>query len=122
MSTIDPKVFFSNERTYLKWLHTSVTIGSISSALLGFSGLAAAESDHKGFDAIRIVGLLLLVVAICFCAYAIKTFRKRNRLLLLKSGSGYGESVGPISLGTVLIVALSAVYFVYTTQNSAIHL
>mmetsp|Transcript_6899 Transcript_6899/g.7935 ORF Transcript_6899/g.7935 Transcript_6899/m.7935 type:complete len:123 (+) Transcript_6899:179-547(+) len=122
MSKIDPKVFFSNERTFLKWLHTSVTIGSISSALLGFSGLAAAESNHPGFSTIRIVGLLLLLVAIFFCAYAIVTFRKRNELLVLKAGSGYGETFGPVALGGVLIAALGAVYIVYITKNAAIHL
>mmetsp|Transcript_6650 Transcript_6650/g.8703 ORF Transcript_6650/g.8703 Transcript_6650/m.8703 type:complete len:157 (+) Transcript_6650:3-473(+) len=122
MSKEDPKVFFSNERTFLKWLHTSVTIGSIASALLGFSGLAAEASDHPGFDAVKIVGLLLLLVAILFCAYAIVTFRKRNQLLMLKAGSGYGESFGPVALGVVLVLALCAVYAVYITKNSAIHL
>src|SRR5690349_12054276 len=35
---LEPKTFFANERTFLSWLHMSVTIGSIAAALLGFAG------------------------------------------------------------------------------------
>jgi hypothetical protein len=34
------QTFFANERTFLSWLHMAVTIGSISTALLGFAGSA----------------------------------------------------------------------------------
>jgi len=37
MMRIEPKTFSANERTFLSWLHMSVTLGSISAALLGFS-------------------------------------------------------------------------------------
>jgi uncharacterized membrane protein YidH (DUF202 family) len=37
MMRIEPKTFFANERTFLSWLHMSVTLGSIAAALLGFS-------------------------------------------------------------------------------------
>ena len=33
----EAKAFFANERTFLHWLNMSVTIGSISAALLGRS-------------------------------------------------------------------------------------
>jgi hypothetical protein len=38
---IEPKTFLANERTFLSWLHMSVTIGSIAAALLGLSGNAS---------------------------------------------------------------------------------
>ena len=34
---VDPKVFFSNERTYLSWLHMSVTLASISVAIVSLA-------------------------------------------------------------------------------------
>jgi hypothetical protein len=34
---MDPKIFFSNERTFLKWMHTSVTLGSVATGVLGVS-------------------------------------------------------------------------------------
>lgn len=102
MSKIDPKVFFANERTFLKWLHTSVEVGSVASAILGFRAIIPANDEHPGLDMIRvrvtnifcgvtliklqIVGLLLMLVAIAFNAYAIYRFHSRNQLLQLKSG------------------------------------
>lgn len=38
-----PQTFFANERTFLSWLNMAVTIGSISAALLGFSGSSKAD-------------------------------------------------------------------------------
>ena len=31
---VEPKVFFANERTFLAWLHMSVTLASISVAIV----------------------------------------------------------------------------------------
>lgn len=31
---IEPKVFFANERTFLAWLHMSITLASISIAII----------------------------------------------------------------------------------------
>lgn len=61
MSRIDPKVFFANERTFLKWLHTSVEIGSIASAMLGFRAIVAGDSEgHEGLDIVRVSCVVLL--------------------------------------------------------------
>ena len=57
---VDPKVYFSNERTYLKWLHTSVTVGAIASALLGFASYGD-DAESSGTKPIKVVGLVLLV-------------------------------------------------------------
>jgi hypothetical protein len=40
---IEPKTFFANERTFLAWLHMSITIGSIAAAMLGFAGSGSAD-------------------------------------------------------------------------------
>ena len=68
LSTVDPKVFFANERTFLKWLHTSVTIGSVGTGLLGVAG---AYGNGGAFAPVRLVGLLLLLLAIAFCIHAL---------------------------------------------------
>ena len=54
MSKIDPKVFFANERTFLKWLHTSVEIGSIASLLLGFRAIVSGDDERPGLDILRV--------------------------------------------------------------------
>ena len=68
MSTVDPKVFFANERTFLKWLHTSVMLGSVATGLLGVSGTFGSGG---AFAPLRVVGLLLLAIAIVFCVHAV---------------------------------------------------
>ena len=36
----DAKAFFANERTFLHWMSTAVTVGSIAAALSGVAGHA----------------------------------------------------------------------------------
>eukprot|EP01039_Chlorochromonas_danica_P011957 gene11957-13547_t len=57
---IEPKVFFANERTFLAWLHMSITLASISIAIIAFE-------EAKSFC--QMYGVLLMPVAISFCAY-----------------------------------------------------
>jgi hypothetical protein len=45
---IEPKTFFANERTFLSWLHMSITIGSIAAAMLGFAGTGTTDSKVRG--------------------------------------------------------------------------
>lgn len=58
---IDPKVYFSVERTYLAWMHTSIILSGISMAMMAYSD----ESDTTA-----LYGLLLLPVGIAFILYA----------------------------------------------------
>jgi hypothetical protein len=58
---IDPKVYFSIERTYLAWMHTSLMLAGISLAIMAYS--------EEG-DTTAIYGLMLLPIAIVFCVYS----------------------------------------------------
>ena len=119
---IDPKVHFSNERTYLKWLHTSVTVGSIASALLGFASYGSEKGNGARASPIKIVGLVLLAVSILFCAHAISSFYKRSRLLQMKAGKGYDSSTAAIALAAVLVVALVSIYVYFLVNQTSVHL
>ncbi|GBG23798.1 Alpha-galactosidase [Hondaea fermentalgiana] len=121
MPSIDPKVFFSNERTYLHWLNMGVTIGSIGSALLGFSGMASASSDNNSFDALRLIGLIMLGLSIMFTINAMYQFRRRSILLRKLSGTGYEDSFGPVALSVVLVLSLGGIYATYITKGVAVH-
>lgn len=120
MPAIDPKVFFANERTYLHWLNTAVTIGSIGSALLGFSGMAAASTTHGSFNAVRVVGLLMIALSIVVCAHSMYQFNRRGKLLRKRAGDGYEDAMAPVVLSLVLALALAAVYGTYITQGQVI--
>jgi hypothetical protein len=58
---VEPKVFFSNERTFLAWLHTSVLLAGASIAITSFA---------KANPYSQIYGLILLPVSIAFISYS----------------------------------------------------
>lgn len=69
---VEPKVFFANERTFLAWLHMSVTLSSISVAIVAF-----AEANEFS----QIYGLMLMPVAIAFCCYSLYMYIKRSSMI-----------------------------------------
>ncbi|RYG95023.1 DUF202 domain-containing protein [archaeon] len=72
---IEPKVFFANERTFLAWLHMSITLATISIAILAF-----AEANAWS----QIYGLLLMPVSIAFCAYSLYMYIHRAGMIRRK--------------------------------------
>jgi uncharacterized membrane protein YidH (DUF202 family) len=109
---VEPKVFFSNERTLLGWLHMSVTLGALSAALLGYSSANRQEGaglqDNSGA---QLIGFVTMPVAILFAAYAYRTFMFRRKYLRLKLDMGYFfDETGPLLLGTAMVASLVTVF------------
>lgn len=73
---IDPKVYFSVERTYLAWMHTAILLAGIAMAMMDYS----EEGDDTAF-----YGLLLLPVGIAFILYAMYQCKLLNRLDVLNA-------------------------------------
>jgi uncharacterized membrane protein YidH (DUF202 family) len=94
---VEPKVFFANERTFLAWLHMSVTLASISVAIVAF-----AEQNEWS----QIYGLMLMPVAIAFCGYSLYVYIKRAAMIRRKDPGPYEDKMGPIVLATMLGVAI----------------
>jgi uncharacterized membrane protein YidH (DUF202 family) len=100
---VEPKVFFANERTFLAWLHMSVTLASISVAIVAFS-----ESN----DWSQIYGLLLMPVAIMFSAYSLYMYMNRASLIRRKEAGPYEDKIGPIFLASMLALSISVNFLV----------
>ncbi len=66
-----PISYIITERTFLAWLNMSVTLASISVAILAFA-------DHNEFS--QVYGFIILPVAIAFCIYALRTYVRRSVL------------------------------------------
>eukprot|EP01031_Cornospumella_fuschlensis_P026689 gene26689-32250_t len=94
---IEPKVFFANERTFLAWLHMSITLASISIAILAF-----AEANAWS----QIYGLLLMPVSIAFCAYSLYMYIHRAGMIRRKDPGPYEEKLGPIVLASLLALSV----------------
>eukprot|EP00878_Enallax_costatus_P037167 GHUV01041967.1.p1 GENE.GHUV01041967.1~~GHUV01041967.1.p1 ORF type:complete len:392 (+),score=107.62 GHUV01041967.1:183-1358(+) len=108
---IEPKTFFANERTFLSWLHMSVTLGSIAAALLGFSNTKDKQTG-LGAHLVEIIALILLPVAICMCGYAIFLFKWRADMISKKRPQHFDDRVGPLGLCAAVVTALVAILIV----------
>ena len=98
---VEPKTFFANERTFLKWMQLSVLLVTLSTGLL-------AVNDSRA----RLAGTLFFPIAIAFVAYAMLLFLWRVRVLLYPSVSGkvgrFDEPYGPTIFGIAVMAALMA--------------
>ncbi|KAG8213257.1 putative vacuolar transporter chaperone 4 [Butyriboletus roseoflavus] len=97
---IEPKVYFANERTFLKWLNFAVLISSIATTLLNF----VPHDDSKGL----ISAGLFTLAALLSIAYSAIIFVYRAQRLRARSAEGlYYDKYGPTILCFVLFVALA---------------
>jgi len=108
MGRIEPKTFFANERTFLSWLNMAVTLGTISSAMLGYSN----KFGTKGQGALptELTGLLLLPLACLMSLYAVYTFNKRIGIIRRNEDGPFDEIRAPIALALVLVVSLWVIF------------
>lgn len=96
---IEPKVYFANERTFLKWLSFAVLIGSIATTLLNF----VPADDPRGL----ISAALFSLAALLAIAYSAIIFVYRALRLRARSAEGlYYDKYGPTILCVVLLAAL----------------
>jgi len=95
--TIDPKIFFANERTFLAWLHTSVLLAGTSIAINSFS-----HTDRLS----QLYGVALLPISIAFMLYSMSQYAKRAQMIRLKSPGPYEDFNGPTVLGVALMISI----------------
>mmetsp|Transcript_3665 Transcript_3665/g.4950 ORF Transcript_3665/g.4950 Transcript_3665/m.4950 type:complete len:239 (-) Transcript_3665:302-1018(-) len=96
---VEPKVFFSNERTFLAWLHVSVILAGASVAI-------AAFADANPWS--QLYGVLLLPVAIAFICYAMYQYARRANMIRRKDPGPYEDLFGPTCLGIILMISIIA--------------
>ncbi|KAI6155231.1 SPX-domain-containing protein [Pisolithus tinctorius] len=97
---VEPKVYFANERTFLKWLHFAILIGTIATTLLNF----IPPEDTRGL----ISAALFTVAALLAIAYSAIVFLYRALRLRARSAEGlYYDKYGPTILCIVLFMALA---------------
>ncbi|WFD27390.1 vacuolar transporter chaperone [Malassezia nana] len=101
---IEPKVYFANERTFLKWLEFSVLLASIATGLLNFQ----RAGDTAGLVTSTLFTLVaLFAVAYSGVLYMWRAFKIRER----SSSNVYSDPYGPTFL-CIAILAATAVNFI----------
>lgn len=93
---IEPKVFFANERTFLSWIHFSIFLGGISTALVGLGNANA-----------RISGYIFAVVSILFTVYALYLYQWRAAKIRQKDPGPYDDRLGPTVVVVVFLAAMT---------------
>jgi len=106
---IEPKIFFANERTFLHWLHTGITLYTISSGILVFSAEDDASWAHW-------YAMALLPIALGFCMYALHIFLWRADRIKTRIPGRWDDPRGPFLLGGLLVIVLSVNFVTKLTQ------
>ncbi|CAG9467569.1 unnamed protein product [Pedinophyceae sp. YPF-701] len=105
----EPKVFLSNERTLINWLHQTVLLGSVSAGMLGVSTHAHhhwGEDYSTSAKLVRAAALSGLGLAIVMTAYAAKTFYVRHKKIRRKEDGPYDDLLGPVAMSVIFIVGM----------------
>ncbi|KAG2235483.1 VTC domain-containing protein [Thamnidium elegans] len=92
---VEPKLFFSNERTFISWLQFSALLLSVSLGLLNFG-----DSISKGS------GGFFILLAVFLAAYAQLRFQYRAWQIRFRGDSRFDDIYGPAVLCIVLVIAL----------------
>lgn len=94
---VEPKVFFANERTFLSWIHFSIFLGGISTALVGLG------NSHA-----RISGYLFAFVSILFTLYALYLYHWRAERIRQRDPGPYDDRIGPNVVVIIFLLAMTA--------------
>ncbi|GIL87347.1 hypothetical protein Vretimale_1715 [Volvox reticuliferus] len=109
----DAKAFFANERTFLHWMSTSVTIGGIAAAL---SGVAGHAHRHWGDEfteraiVVRVVSLVMLFISVAIAVWSGLNFQKRAIFLEAKADGPYDSRFLPVLLTVCMVLSMSVVF------------
>ena len=90
----------------------AVSLGGVSSALVGFTAEGKPGAAPRGPltpHTVQVVTACLLPVSIVMVAYALFIFLNRSASLRTKQLGFFQDVVGPVTVASLLLVALAAV-------------
>ncbi|MCJ1288110.1 Phosphate metabolism transcription protein [Xylographa opegraphella] len=95
---VEPKVWLANQRTFIKWMHVSVLLASLSLSLYNGAG--------KSNDIARALGVAYTLIAVFAGAWGWWMYIRRSRMIEQRSGKDFDNVLGPIVVCLGLVVAL----------------
>ncbi|KAF9954578.1 vacuolar transporter chaperone [Mortierella alpina] len=104
---VEAKVFFANERTFLKWMNFAVLLGTLGVGLFN-------AGDNIG----RFAGILLSITALLTLLYSIWLYEKRLTMLRNKDPGPYDEPVMPTLMCVCLLTAISLNFYLKSNVKS----
>ncbi|CUG87962.1 vacuolar transporter chaperone complex subunit, putative [Bodo saltans] len=106
---VEPKVFFANERTFLKWMFAVVILISVSMTVMSISSRALPY------------GATLLITACVLIMYALGLYRWRLHKILNREGTRLDDRIGPFLIAFCLLAAAATVFaFAWTSGEEIV--
>ncbi|KAI5927973.1 VTC domain-containing protein [Camillea tinctor] len=94
---VEPKVWLANERTFLKWQHICVLLGTLALSLYTAAG--------ENFVA-ECMGIAYIVIAIMAGLWGYTMLERRRLMIRERSGKDFDNMVGPLAVSVALMIAL----------------
>jgi len=94
---VEPKVWLANERTFLKWQHICILLGTLAVGLY----TAAGEDTVAEF-----MGIAYIAIAIGAGLWGWAMHTIRRRMIRERSGKDFDNMIGPIVVSLALMIAL----------------
>jgi uncharacterized membrane protein YidH (DUF202 family) len=95
---VESKVWLANQRTFIKWLHISILLSSLS------LGLYNAAGKHNRIA--KALAVVYTFFALFSAAWGWYMYEKRSRLIRQRSGKDLDNMLGPIVVCIGLAIAL----------------
>ncbi|KAI0433283.1 VTC domain-containing protein [Xylaria sp. FL1042] len=105
---IEPKVWLANERTFLKWQHICVLLGSLALGLY-----TAAGEDIVA----ECMGIAYIAIAVLAGLWGNTMLHRRRTMIVERSGKDFDNMIGPLAISVALMIAL-LLNFVFTYRSA----
>lgn len=99
---VEPKVWLANERTFLKWQHICILLGSLAISLY----TAAGEDDIA-----EAMGIAYIIIAIFAGCWGYWMHYTRREMIVQRSGKDFDNLIGPMIVSAALMVSLLLNFF-----------
>ncbi|OTB04358.1 hypothetical protein M426DRAFT_320956 [Hypoxylon sp. CI-4A] len=94
---VEPKVWLANERTFLKWQHICILLGSLAISLYTAAG--------ENFLA-ECMGIAYIIIAVMAGGWGYVMLHKRRDMIVERSGKDFDSMIGPLAVSAALMLAL----------------
>ena len=98
---VETKVWLANERTFIKWMHVSTLMATLSLAL--YNGATSVGNSFASN-----IGAVYVLISVTAAVWAYYVYMRRAKEIRDRSPKHMDDRIGPILVGVALIVALSA--------------
>ncbi|GLI59006.1 hypothetical protein VaNZ11_000829 [Volvox africanus] len=112
---VEPKSYFANERTFLSWMGMAITLGGVSSALVGFAGDGDNDDSSDRLISKRTIDVITCIyspLSILIMSYALFTYEWRSKFMRTKQIGFFDDKVGPITVAGLVLMTLLVIFTV----------